>query len=95
MVGGRCDDGRLWRGRRCQSDADIDQVVGDDAKSDPSLDAGGPLVATSVQAVAALEQADAPLAAGAPLLRAAEPTLFVQPATVGALGARGWGSPRA
>ena len=30
MVGVRCDGGRLWR-RRCQGDADIDQVVGDNA----------------------------------------------------------------
>ena len=56
---------------------DVDEVIRDDAQTDPTLHAGGPLVAASVQAVTAFEQTDAALAAGAPLLRLAEPALLL------------------
>ena len=65
---------RRWRIHRS---GDVDEVVGDDAKTHPSFHARGPLVATSIQPVSPLEQTDAALAAGAPLLRLAEPALLL------------------
>src|SRR4029077_7755639 len=58
---------------RCEVRADVDQVVGDHSESDPTLDAGRTLVAATVQSVAPLENADASLTSGAPLLCCLEP----------------------
>jgi hypothetical protein len=56
--------------------ADVDEVVGDDAEANPESHAGGAFVATAVQPVSPLQQADAALGAAAPLLRVADQRLF-------------------
>src|SRR5688500_6600647 len=63
------------------------EVVGDDAQANPSLHSGRPFVATAVQPVAALHHAAAALAAGAPLLRIAEPALPLHVSALHVLGA--------
>jgi len=74
--------------RRCvHGQAEFDQVVGDDAKGDPALHCIQSLVATAVQAMAALEQADAPLASGTPALGVAEPALSLERLALRTLGA--------
>src|SRR6478735_3884216 len=67
---------------------DVDKVIGDDTQADPALHSSGSFVATAVQPVTALQQADAAFAAGAPLLRIAEPALLLQDPALGALGAK-------
>jgi hypothetical protein len=54
---------------RCltHSEADVDEVVGDDAKADPALHSSRSLVAATAEAVSPFDDADAPLASGAPL----------------------------
>jgi hypothetical protein len=59
----------------------------DDAKTDPGLHAGLALVAAAVETVAALDRADAPLAARAPFVAVAEPALpLLAPARGDVLG---------
>src|ERR1700724_1389170 len=55
--------------------ADVDDVVGDDAEPDPAVHSDESLVATTGEAVSALDHADASLASGAPFLAVAEPAL--------------------
>jgi hypothetical protein len=69
-----------------ESAADVDQLVADDAQTDPTLHAGLSFVATAIQSVASLEQTDAAFASGAPLLCVAEPALFLQLLAFCALG---------
>ena len=73
-------------GRGGERVADVDQVVGDDAQAHPALDARQALVATAVQAVAALEKTDATLTASAPLLSVAEPAFLFEPLALRTLG---------
>ena len=55
--------------------ADVDDVVGDDAKPDPSVHSDESLVAATAEAVLPLDHADASLRSGAPFLAVAEPAL--------------------
>src|SRR5262245_51374382 len=57
--------------------ADIDEVVGDDAEADPAIHSDSSLVAATAEAVSSFDDADAPLASGAPLLAVTEPALFL------------------
>jgi hypothetical protein len=66
--------------------ADVDEVIGDYAKTDPALDTGRTHVAATVQTVATLQKTDAAFAAGAPLLGVAEPALLFELLALGALG---------
>src|SRR5262249_54043702 len=66
--------------------SDVDEVVGDDAEADPTVHADETLVAAAVEAVSALDDADAPLASGAPLLAVAEPALLLFALALGAFG---------
>src|SRR5207245_711716 len=54
---------------------DVDKIVGDDAKTDPSVHSDEALVAATDEAVPSLDHADASLASGAPFLAVAEPAL--------------------
>ena len=74
------------RGRSGECVPDIDQVVGDDAEADPALDARHAFVTASVQAMAALEQTDAALTAGAPSLSVTEPAFLLEAFALGTLG---------
>src|SRR5437879_473192 len=60
-----------------EAPADLDQVIGDHAESDPAFHAVESSVAATTQSMAALEHADAPLASGPPSLARAEPTLLL------------------
>src|SRR3989442_10935045 len=66
--------------------ADVDQVVGDDTEADPAFHAVGPFVATAIEAVPPLDDTDAPLTPGPPLLTVAEPALFLFALALRALG---------
>ena len=66
--------------------ADVDEVIGDDAKTDPALDTGRALVAATVQTVSTLRKTDTAFASGAPLLGVAEPALLFELLALGALG---------
>src|SRR5450755_4880203 len=57
----------------CESQADVDQGVAYNAKSHPTPNAFGSLVATSIESVSSLQEADAAFGPGAPLLGVAEP----------------------
>ena len=72
--------------RGYQSKAEVDEVVADHAESYPTPDPGLTLVATSIQTVASLQQADASFGAGAPLLAIAEPSSLLMLFAVGAFG---------
>ena len=65
---------------------DVDEVVGDHAEPDPAPHSGVAFVAAAVEAVPALDHADAALAAGPPLLAVAEPALLLLALALGALG---------
>src|SRR5215469_16421375 len=69
--------GLLRLGRLFQSAADVDEVVGDDAEADPAFHSSRSLVAATAEAVSPFDDADAPLASGAPLLAVTEPALFL------------------
>src|SRR3989449_8796190 len=60
-----------------EAPADLDQVIGDHAESDPAFHAVESSVAATTQTMAALEHADAPLASGPPSLAGAEQTLLL------------------
>src|SRR4249920_3697419 len=68
---------KVWGSRPTQGAADGDEIVGDDAEAYPALHAGVALVAAAVEAMSALDHADAALAAGAPGLTSAEPALLL------------------
>src|ERR1700730_12928971 len=76
--------GRIFLFR--QGIAHADQIVGDDTEADPALHAGLALVAAAVETVAALDHADAPLAARAPFLTVAEPAFLLLALALEALG---------
>src|SRR5215468_8478226 len=64
----------------------IDEVVGKHPKSDPAFDADIAAISAAVETMPPLGDADAPLAAGAPFLAVAEPTLLLLAFAFGALG---------
>src|ERR1700730_17008511 len=74
---------------RCNSQgcaADVDEVVGDHAETNPALHAGVAFVATAVETMSAFDDADAALTAGAPFLALAEPALFLLASALGTFG---------
>src|ERR1700745_33752 len=73
-------------GRGGERVADVDEVVGDDAQADPTLDAGHAFVAAAVEAGPTLEQTDAAFTASTPLLGVAEPALLLEPLALRAPG---------
>ena len=75
------------RHRRIDSQADVDQVVSDDAQADPALHPIRSLVATAVQDMAALEQTDPSFASGTPALGISKPAPFFEQFALRALGA--------
>src|SRR3982074_1128275 len=66
--------------------ANIDDVVGNDAETDPALHSSFALVATAVEPVSPFDHADAALASGAPLLAVTKPTLLLFAFAFGAFG---------
>src|SRR5258708_16437507 len=70
----------------CQVCADMDDVVGDDAESDPAPDAVRPFVERSAQPMPTFENTDAAFTPGAPFLKLLEPTLLLPLLACGALG---------
>src|SRR5262249_11785610 len=66
--------------------ADVDDVVGDHAEADPALHSDKALVAAAAEPMPAFDDADAPFAAGAPLLAVAEPALLLLAPAFRALG---------
>src|SRR5215470_7297928 len=71
------DRGLLRLRRLFHSATDVDEVVSDDAEADPAIHSDRSLVAATAKAVSPFDDADAPLASGAPLLAVAEPALFL------------------
>src|SRR6266852_5694003 len=69
--------GSLRLRRLFHSAADVDEVVGDDAEADPAIHSDSSLVTATAETVSPFDNADAPLASGAPLLAVAEPALFL------------------
>src|SRR6516164_5842980 len=57
--------------------AHADQVVSDDAKTNPALHAGLTSIAAAAEPVSALDHADAPLTPRSPFLAVAEPGLLL------------------
>src|SRR5450631_1321825 len=66
--------------------ADVNDVVGDYAESNPALDAVPPFVAGTLQPMPAFENADTSLTSSAPFLRFLEPALLLPLLTRRALG---------
>jgi hypothetical protein len=66
--------------------ADVDDIIGNHAEADPSLHSDETFVAASVEAISALDHADASLASCAPLLAVAEPAFLLLAFAFGALG---------
>ena len=66
--------------------ANIDDVVGDDAKPDPTLHSGIALIAAAAEPMSPLDDADASLASGPPFLAVAEPALLLFAFALRALG---------
>jgi len=77
---------RLRGGFFCHGIADGEEIVADHAPAHPTPHAVVALVSASVEAVAALDHADAPLGSGPPLLPVAEPALLLFAFALGALG---------
>src|SRR5215471_2458851 len=68
----------LLRPRRLfHSATDVDDGIADDAEANPALHSGKSLVAATAEAVSPFGDADAPFAAGAPLLTVTEPAFFL------------------
>ena len=61
-----------------QAAADLDDVVGDNAKADPALHTFEPSISAAIQSVASLQHANAAFASGPPALSGPEPTRFLQ-----------------
>src|SRR5437867_12276393 len=72
--------------RSGESAADIDEVVADDAESDPAFHAVLSFVTTAIESMASLYEADPALASGSPFLAITEPALFLQLLALVALG---------
>jgi hypothetical protein len=66
--------------------ANIDEVVGDDAKPDPALHSGIALIAAAAEPMSPFDHADASLASGPPFLAVAEPALLLFAFALGAFG---------
>src|SRR3972149_506939 len=66
--------------------ADVDQIVGDDAETDPPLHAVVTFIEAAVETVSSLEETDAPFRTGAPFLSLAKPALLLVSLPLGALG---------
>jgi hypothetical protein len=56
--------------------ADVDEIVGDHAESDPTLHSIVALISTAIEAIAPLDHADASFASGAPFLAVAEASVL-------------------
>ena len=69
--------GGLWVALVLDRATNIDEVVGKHPKSDPAFDADIAAISAAVETMPPLGDADAPLAAGAPFLAVAEPTLLL------------------
>ena len=78
--------GGLWVALVLERATNIDEVVGNHPKSDPTLHADVAPISAAVKTMPPLGDADAPLAAGAPLLAVAEPTLLLLAFAFGTLG---------
>src|SRR5215471_2031375 len=78
--------GGLWVALVLDRATNIDEVVGKHSKSDPAFDADIAAISAAVETVPPLGDADASLAAGAPFLAVAEPTLLLLAFAFGALG---------
>src|SRR5260370_30676939 len=63
---------------RCQAVTDLDDVVRDHPKANPSLHAFKASVPAAIQSVAPLQHADAAFASGPPALPGSEPTRSLQ-----------------
>src|SRR5437879_8881490 len=74
-----------------EAPADLDQVIGDHAESNPAFHAVESSVAATTQSMAALEHADAPLASGPPSLAGAAFAISGAPRCA----CSGWESPLA
>src|SRR6266436_5580278 len=70
-----------------QAAADLDDVVRDDSKADPSLHTFQASIAAAVQPMTTFQHADAALASGPPTLPGAEPTRSLQFSPLAAFGA--------
>ena len=77
--------GGLWVALVLDRTTNIDEVVGKHPKSDPAFDADIAAISAAVETMPPLGDADAPLAAGAPFLAVAEPTLLLLAFAFGAL----------
>src|SRR6478752_5805979 len=64
----------------------LTRLSSDHAEADPALHSGIAPVAAAIETVSPLDHADAPLAAGAPFLAVAEPTLLLFAFALRALG---------
>jgi hypothetical protein len=64
---------RLRGGLRFHGATDVDNIVGDDTEPDPAAHTDVALVSAAVEAVPPLDDANASLGPGAPLLTVAEP----------------------
>jgi hypothetical protein len=58
--------------------ANLDDVVGDNSKTDPALHTFEPSIAAAIQSMAPLQHANAPFASGPPALPGSEPTRSLQ-----------------
>jgi hypothetical protein len=76
-MGGLIWPSRLRSGSFFHSAADVDDIVGDDPATGPAGHSDIALVAAAAQAMSSFDDADAPLASGAPFLAVAEPPLFL------------------
>src|SRR5215467_10659202 len=64
----------------------VNEIVGDDTKPDPTLHSTFALVAATREPMSPLGYADAPLTSGAPFLAVAEPALLLLASALGTLG---------
>ena len=78
--------GGLWVAPVLDRATNIDEVVGNHPKPDPALHADLAPISAAVKTMPPLGDADAALAAGAPFLAVAEPTLLLLAFAFGALG---------
>ncbi len=76
LVGEKSSGGRGGRPAG-QDPAEVDEVVGDDAESDPAFHTRLFFIAAAIQSVTALQHTDAAFAPGAPFLRLLEPALLL------------------
>jgi hypothetical protein len=69
-----------------ESATNIDEIVGDHAKPNPTLHPVVTFVPAAIEAMSTLGHADAPLASGSPFLTVAEPALFLLAFALSAFG---------